>query len=132
MKNDMYRMGAHKNMESIVGERLKQLVKEKGMEQQQAAAELGMKSPTFNGYVSNHRAPSIERLKQFAKYFDVSVDYLIGCTELRNPYAAHLSDELKDFINNPENTAYLELAMDIKEKTLSAGKKHIMDKQNCN
>lgn len=115
-------------METIVGERLKQLVKEKKMEQQEVASELGMKSPTFNGYVSNKREPSIEKLKQLANYFGVSVDYLTGCTDVRNPYLIHLSDELKAFVNEPENIPYLELAMDIKEKTITAEKKRTLNK----
>ena len=114
--------------EIIIGERLKKLVKEKGMEQQEVAAELGMKSPTFNAYVANPREPSAAKLKLFAKYFDVSVDYLIGYTELRRPYLAHLSEEIKAFINDPENITYLELAMDIKAKTIPAEKKRISDK----
>lgn len=52
-----------------VGERLKQLVKEKNMELQDVAAKMGMKTPTFNCYVSNKRNPSIEKLKLFADFF---------------------------------------------------------------
>lgn len=102
-----------------LGERLKQLVKEKGMEQQEVATELGIKSATFNGYISNKREPSLERIKQFAVYFDVSVDYLTGYTEIRTPFLKHLTEEQKAFVENPGNTVYIELAMNIMEKTLS-------------
>lgn len=112
-------------MEITIGERLKQLVKEKGMEQQEAATQLNIKAPTFNGYISNKREPSISKLKQFASYFNVSVDYLIGHSEIRNPYMSHLPEELRDFIQNPENKTYIELAKDIEERTIAAGKKAI-------
>jgi len=101
-----------------IGERLKQLVKEKGLEQQEVAAELGMKAPTFNGYVSNNREPSIARLIQFAKYFKVSVDYLVGYADIRDPYLSHLSEEINGFIRDEENITYIELAKDIKERTI--------------
>ncbi len=106
-------------MEITVGERLKQLVKEKGMEQQEAAAQLNIKSPTFNGYIGNKREPSISKLKQLASYFNVSVDYLIGYSEIRNPYLNHLSKEMNSFIHDSENETYIELAKDIKERTVA-------------
>ncbi|PYG88572.1 transcriptional regulator with XRE-family HTH domain [Ruminiclostridium sufflavum DSM 19573] len=110
-------------MEITVGERLKQLVREKGLEQQEVAAQLNIKSPTFNGYVGNKREPSISRLKQLASYFDVSVDYLIGLNDIRNPYLSHLSEEINSFIQNPDNQTYIELAKDIKERTLGKNRK---------
>lgn len=106
-------------MEITIGERLKQLVREKGLEQQEAAAQLNIKSPTFNGYIGNKREPSISKLKQLASYFNVSVDYLIGYSEIRNPYFSQLPKEIYDFVQDPSNGNYIELAMDIKERTIS-------------
>jgi len=113
-------------MEITIGERLKQLVREKGLEQQEVAAQLDIKSPTFNGYVGNKREPSISKLKQLASYFNISVDYLIGYSEIRNPYLSHLSKEINGFIQDPENEAYIELAKDIKEKTTAIGSKSLL------
>lgn len=110
-------------MEITIGERLKQLVKEKGLEQQEVAAQLNIKSPTFNGYVGNKREPSISKLKKLASYFNVTVDYLIGYNNIRTPYFSHLSEEINKFIQDPENKAYIELARDIKEKTLQKPQK---------
>jgi transcriptional regulator with XRE-family HTH domain len=110
-------------MEITVGDRLKQLVRERGLEQQEAAAQLNIKAPTFNGYVGNKREPSISKLKQLASYFNVSVDYLIGYSEIRNPYLSHLSGEINNFMQEPENKTYIELAMDIKERTIFVGNK---------
>ena len=104
-------------MEITIGERLKQLVRERGLEQQEVAIQLNLKIPTFNGYVSNKREPSISKLKQLAEYFNVSVDYLIGYSDIREPYLKHLPEEIRDFIHDPSNEPYLGLAMDIKERT---------------
>jgi len=112
-------------MEITVGERLKQLVREKGFEQKEVAAQLDIKSPTFNGYVSNKREPSIAKLKQFASYFNISVEYLICYSEIRDPYLSHLSEEIRDFIHDPENKTYIELAKDIKERTLAVSNKSL-------
>lgn len=105
----------------LIGDRLRQLVKEKNMEQQEVANELGMKIPTFNGYISNKREPSIDRIVCFAEYFNVSVDYLIGYSDIRDPYLNNLPEDLKLFISEPENLKYLEIALQIKEKTISDG-----------
>ncbi len=110
-------------MFSSIGSRLKELVKETGKEQKEVAVELKMKPPTFNGYVGNKREPSIERLRQFAAYFGVSVDYLTGYTDIRNPYMNHLPENLHSFINDPGNSYYIELAKDIKEKTVVLNEK---------
>lgn len=101
----------------LIGDRLRQLVKEKNMEQQEVANELGMKVPTFNGYVSNKREPSINRIVCFAEYFNVSIDYLFGYSDIRDPYLNCFSEDMKEFITDPVNLKYLEIAKEIKERT---------------
>lgn len=109
-----------------IGDRLKQLIRETGKEQQVIASELGIKVPTFNGYVSSQREPSIDKLKQLAGYFNVTIDYLTGNSEIRNPYLSHLTPEMGSFVRQPENISYLELAMDIKEKTNTSKKRSMI------
>ncbi len=109
-----------------IGERLKQLVRERGLEQQEAAALLSIKTPTFNGYIGDKREPSIAKLRLIASYFNVSVDYLIGYSDIRNPYMSHLSKEINDFVQNPENQSYIELAKDIKDRIKSVGNRSIV------
>lgn len=113
-------------MEITIGERLKQLVKEKGLKQQDVANHLDIKAPTFNGYIGSKREPCISKLKQLATYFNVSVDYLIGYSEIRNTNLSHLSEEINVFIQNPENETYIELAKDIKERTNAIGDKSLL------
>lgn len=103
----------------IIGERLKLLIEETGLQQQKIADILGMSISTFNGYVTSKREPPVEKLNEFARYFNVSVDYLTGNSDIRNTNLVHLPDELNNFVRNPENKLYLELARDIKERTLN-------------
>jgi len=106
-------------MKIDIGSRLKQLVRETGKEQQQIAYELGMKVPTFNGYVNNSREPSIEKLIQIARYFNVSVDYLVGNSPDRNTSISHLSDELKAFVTDPSNDKFIKAAKNLKDKSIA-------------
>ena len=104
-------------MTTSLGERLKLLIREKRLEQQQVALALGLKTSTFNGYIGDKREPPIEYLEKFAAFFDVSIDYLIGYSDIRNPYMRHMSEELSAFVRDPENLVYIELARDIKART---------------
>lgn len=110
---------------NTLGERLKMLIKKKGVEQQEIAARLGINPVTFSGYVINKREPSFDKLKLFADYFGVSIDFLLGYSDISDPYLRHLSDELNTFVREPGNTGYIELAKDIKNKTnnIEHGKK---------
>ena len=58
--------------------RLKQLMAETGVTQQQVADALGITAPAMNHYINGRREPSIEMLCKLADFFGVTVDYLIG------------------------------------------------------
>lgn len=66
---------------ATIGDRLRYLIHERGLEQKQFAEMFGLKVSTLNGYVTNYRSPDIDLQKRFADYFGVSVDYLIGRTD---------------------------------------------------
>ena len=98
----------------MFGSRLRTLIKERGLEQRKIAADLGINPVTFSGYVINKREPSFARLNELAGYFGVSADYLLGRSDVRDPYMKHLSGDLEEFVREPENSGYIELARDIK------------------
>lgn len=64
--------------------RLRGLFEEKNMSQQEFARHLHVAESTLSQYLSGRRKPSIEIMMQIADFFDVSVDYLVGRTNLRN------------------------------------------------
>lgn len=59
-------------------DRLKKLRKAKGCSMKQMAEELGMCYTTYVNYEKNEREPNSESLVLIAKYFGVTVDYLLG------------------------------------------------------
>lgn len=65
-------------MKIILGQRLKELRQEKGLTQKQLSKDLNINSVTYLHYEKNQREPSLSLLVEFAKYFDVSIDYLLG------------------------------------------------------
>ena len=68
---------------ATIGDRLRYLITERGMEQKRFAEIFGLKVSTLNGYVTNYRTPDIDMQKRFADFFGVTVDYLIGRTDER-------------------------------------------------
>lgn len=63
-----------------IGERIKNLREERDLKQKELAEALKISVSNISKYESNDMQPSIDVLKDIAKYFDVSSDYLIGLT----------------------------------------------------
>lgn len=65
--------------------RLKQLRKERGVSQQELADAVGVSQPSINKYENHNIEPDIAVLLQMADFFNTSVDYIVGHTEIRRP-----------------------------------------------
>lgn len=61
-----------------VGERIRELRKQRGWTQAQLADKIGVTKSVISFYERQDRAPSPEVLIKFANLFDVSADYLLG------------------------------------------------------
>lgn len=61
--------------------RLRELRLEKGVSQEVIAKLLNMSKMAVSHWERGNSEPSIEQLKILARYFDVSVDYLVGFSD---------------------------------------------------
>ncbi len=64
-------------------ERLRLLRKERGLTQKEMAAELGIGYRAYQCYELQQRYPDIRGLTAIANFFGVSVDYLLGLSNVR-------------------------------------------------
>lgn len=64
--------------------RLRGLLEERGMSQQEFARQIHVAESTLSQYLTGRRKPAIEIITQIADFFEVSIDYLVGRTSLRN------------------------------------------------
>lgn len=64
------------------GSRLQQARKSKGLSQEDLAKELGTKGPAIGRYERDAMKPSIEAAAKLAELLDVSLDWLVGHTDL--------------------------------------------------
>lgn len=67
----------------MFSERLKELRKEKGISQYDLANDLGIVQSNIGNWESGRREPNYETVIRLARYFDVTVDYLIGASDER-------------------------------------------------
>lgn len=66
--------------------RLRELRKTKGISQLRLAMDLSTTQNTISRYETGAHEPGISELIQIAKYFHVSVDYLLELTDEQTPY----------------------------------------------
>ena len=64
-------------------ERLKLLRKERGLKQREMAKELGLALSSYQCYEYATRYPEFHGLVALADFFDVSLDYLVGRSDVR-------------------------------------------------
>lgn len=62
---------------------LKLLRMEYGISQQRLAEAINVSQPSINKYENHNIEPELDVLKRMADYFNTSVDYIIGHTDIR-------------------------------------------------
>lgn len=73
---------------STFSERLRELRDEKKIPQRLMARDLQITPPTLSHWECGYQEPSFKDLIRLSKYFDVSIDYLLG---LENDFGARVS-----------------------------------------
>lgn len=69
----------------MLGDRIKLLREEKHLKQEELAKDLSVAPSTIGMYETNKRQPNNDLIIKLAKYFNVSTDYLLGKSDIRNP-----------------------------------------------
>ncbi len=82
---------------------LKKLRKEKGVSQKALGEVIGVSQQSINKYENYNIEPDISTLIHLSEYFNTSVDYLIGNTEIRQvaevAMSYNLSQDEMDVVN---------------------------------
>lgn len=106
------------------GERFKELRLDKNLKQQELADNFNriygytFSKSSISQYENNKRRPETDALIDFAKYFNVSIDYLVGLSENKNPCVENeVSVTNKDILDNIKGL-FLYSKINRKEKDL--------------
>lgn len=76
-------------------ENLRLLRREKDITMKKLGKNLGLAESTISLYETGKRQPDFETLSKIAEYFNVSVDYLLGNSDIRNPYKEDPDSDLR-------------------------------------
>ncbi len=112
-------------MSVFFANRLKSERESKGWTQEKFAEILGVSNGTISGYERNYREPDFDTLIKIARQLNVSIDYLLGYSNIRNPRS-----ETDNSTSNDINisTSYNKLIIRITE-LLSSSKRKITKKE---
>lgn len=100
------------------GNRIKLLREEKKIKQEDLAKKLSISSSAVGMYERDEREPNDDITLKLAEYFNVSTDYLLGKTDIRNP-----GRQIDDVLNE----AMIGMSKEDYEKLTETQKKQIRD-----
>lgn len=79
-------------MESLLFCRIKELCSQRGISISKLESELGLSSSSIRKW-GNTSSPSVDKIAKVANYFNVSVDYLLGRTDIPNSISEIVEDK---------------------------------------
>lgn len=100
---------------SKLGETLKELRTNKKLTQQEISEVLHTDRSCIANYERGKRVPPLESLIKIARFFDVSIDYLVLGKNTRVPKKQPISDEMGRELM-AENTALMEQGLKLQEQ----------------
>lgn len=120
----------------MISTRLKSLREDADLSQKELAKLLGVSPSTIGMYESKKRTPDSEMLTRICDFFNITVDYLIGRSNIKNPKCSTynkeepITDEEKNILNlykklNDKDKAKVEGIMENKISEYEDSKKII-------
>ena len=82
----------------MLNENLRSLRSERKLRQIDLANTLGVSRTTYTQYETGKSEPDLSTLVKLAEFFNVSVDYLLGLTNIRNPSGMINNSSCHEFI----------------------------------
>ena len=93
-----------------LGMRLRTLREGIGLSQSKFADVIGSTQSSINRYENGQATPTVELLRKYADYFDVSMDYIFARTD--NPEGRLYAHQPKALAGNKEVQQFIELCFD--------------------
>lgn len=89
--------------------RLRECRKMKGLTQKQAAEHFNILERQWRRYENQDAFPTVEGLIQIADFFNVSIDYLLGRSDISTFDPTQYDNNLKSWYGDPEETRIAQL-----------------------
>jgi transcriptional regulator with XRE-family HTH domain len=81
------------------GHRIAGLRDERKLTQEELASKVGITRAALSHYENNRREPDYETIRNIADFFGVSIDYLMGRSDVTG---SHLDQDVREFVNDLE------------------------------
>ncbi|MEK3974710.1 helix-turn-helix domain-containing protein [Psychrobacillus sp. FSL K6-1267] len=88
---------------ATLGSRIKNLREKHDIKQVDFAKKIGVSNVVLSRYESDERKPDYEMLQAIADFFEVSTDYLLGRTEIKNLNNDSNNEEFETWMNDPRS-----------------------------
>lgn len=85
--------------------RFKELREEQGLSQKEIAKEIGVTPSAWSAYEKGKQKPSVDVLYRIAERFEISLDWFLGLTDMKNTDLSN-SGNLIEFLYNLENLSF--------------------------
>jgi len=89
------------------GEKLKELRIEKGLTQKEFGKIFNMQRSRLSQYETNKRQVDDKTKTLFADYFNISLDYLLGRSNIRNPELLNIDSDIQKLLSNTKSIEML-------------------------
>lgn len=83
------------------GDRIALLREKRGLTQEELSNKIGISRASLSHYETSRREPDYETINKIATFFKVSIDYLLGRTNLQHTI---LDNDVRDFVENLDLT----------------------------
>jgi transcriptional regulator with XRE-family HTH domain len=84
------------------GDKIKFLREERKISRKELSVALNITYSSLSKYETNVRFPDSDTLKVIAEFFDVSIDYLLGRSDIRNPSQEDSMPEIPEQFTDPD------------------------------
>lgn len=108
---------------SVFGKRLKELRVEKELTQEKLGEIFNVRKGTVSNWENGNRFPDENTIIKLADFFNVSIDYLLGRTDKRQPHHLTKEDIIKlapeyAWLFEEEGLEYVELVEELRGKEI--------------
>ena len=104
----------------MIGTRLKILREELGLKQEELAQKLSVSPSSIGMYETNKREPNSEIIIKIANFFNVTIDYLLGKSDIRNNNENIENNAFFRVMQNAEKKGYtpedMQMALDFLDR----------------
>lgn len=111
--------------------RIRELRMKKGMSQRELGNQIGTAQQTISRLEAENYSPPADLIINLAEFFDVSIDYLLGCSDYKERYEDRNSldskwEEYREFLKKYDKFG------EVNKKTLEILLERLLETEQCN